>query len=110
MIIVGILITGILFVIGTLYTGGEFQLENLTRETAFTFMKILLIGLVVYLGYSFATKIKAPSMSTRDFYTMAVIGVALWYLLDKALPTIIDLEFGILDKATAGIMSILGMV
>ena len=110
LIILGIFITGILYVVGTLYTGGEVQFQNLTENTAFTFMKILIIGLVVYFGYSVATKVKSSAMSKRDFYTMAVIALVLWYVLDKALPMVIDLEFGVLDKATAGLMSVLGII
>ena len=109
---IGLLIvaSAILYVVAIIYTGGEADLSNLTPNTSFMMMKILVTGAAVFFAWQLIAKVKGTSFTMRDFWTLVILTVILWFLWDKILSNPRLGIFSVLDKATGTVMSTIGMV
>lgn len=59
-------------------------------DTALWVMKILILGVVVFAAFAAVNKISVGALSRKDAFTIIVLGLALWFLWDNVLATILN--------------------
>lgn len=84
-----VIVASILFmVVGTLFKGGEFDVDSISdlEEKVPVIWKIITLGLVVFLAYGIIQKFYFKSaMTKKDMAVLIVSGIALYFIWDKFL-------------------------